>query len=366
MGHLFAAAALVLAGAPVARTQEQSSELVLRIGVHSQQQDGRFAGFAGDAGIESFQSYVWANDTLCMLSASDNEPPATPAVGWHFRGRVLKRTGDEFQVDIEWVRLWDKYARLTEGPKGTMQVTLRPNEPLTLDEVTPRAAGCQVVGARLEAAILQQPRSRLMAGGGGGGRGGAGSVGAGGGGIGGGAGGRGFGGGSGGRSGAGTGTASGGIGGAGGGASSRGGGSGAAAAGSQVPSRQFGAEVWLVHKPPSGNEEVQRLTFTFGQTGTEFGFPPTELVKDDVKAIVEISGVLSWIMVGPEPKLLVLVGRDIRRDLRNNAVSASGGAAKTISLPGEQEVISFELPPWREPAALAGHQFSVRLRVTPK
>ncbi|HEX7779024.1 MAG TPA: hypothetical protein VF424_07295, partial [Vicinamibacterales bacterium] len=95
MGHLFVAAALVLAGAPVARTQEQSSELVLRIGVHSQQQDGRFAGFAGDAGIDAFQSYVWANETLCMLSASDNEPSPAPAIGWHFRGRVLKRTGED-------------------------------------------------------------------------------------------------------------------------------------------------------------------------------------------------------------------------------------------------------------------------------
>jgi hypothetical protein len=346
MGHLFAAAALVLAGASVARPQEQSSELVLRIGVHSQQQDGRFAGFAGDAGIESFQSYVWANETLCMLSASDNEPSATPAIGWHFRGRLLKRSGDEFQVDIEWVRLWDKYARLTEGPKGSMQVTLRPNEPLTLDEVTPRAAGCQVVGARLEAAVVPHPRSPLLVGGVGAGRGG------------------------------GRGTT-------GGGAGGRGAGQASVAAGAdsdrggfpyydtlpyiapQTYRRQFDAEVWLVHKLPTGIEEVQRLTLVFGRTAARFAFPSVEVVRDGEKGTVDVVGNLYIGSVRSQEKLVVHLGRTIRKK-----TTTMGGSFKPVDIPAGSEVLSFELPTYSSDSDLRshfqGHEFSVRIRVTPK
>ncbi len=178
--RLLTLAALAIASASSARAQEAATDLGLRIGIHSQQANGRFAGFAGDSGIESFESYAWANETLCLLSASVREPATIPAVGWHFRGRVVKRTGDEFLVDIEWARLWDRSTRLPNGPKGSMQVTLRTGEPLTLDEVTPAVGGCPVIGARLEAAILPQMRSRRPAGGGGGAGGGSGGAGVGG------------------------------------------------------------------------------------------------------------------------------------------------------------------------------------------
>jgi hypothetical protein len=379
MSQLFVAA-LLLAGTSVARTQEQSSEPVLRIGVHSQQQDGRFAGFAGDAGIESFQSYVWANESLCMLSASDNEPSTTPAVGWHFRGRVLKRTGDDFLVDIEWARLWDKYTRLAEAPKGSLQVTLRPNEPLTLDEITPRAAGCQVIGARLEAAILPQPRSRSVVGGGGRGAGGVGAAGA----AAGGAGAGGFATASGGRAGGGTGPGAGGRG------TTGAGGRGAGSAGASpavtgdsargisiypstlpytpIPEtyrQQFDAEVWLVHKLPSGNEEVQRLTLVFGRTATRFAFPPVEVVRDGEKGTVDVAGTLYIGSVRSQEKLVVHLDRTIKK--RTTMV---GGSFKPIDIPAGSEVLSFELPTNSSDSDLRshfhGHEFSVRLRVTPK
>ena len=101
-------ASFVLAAGIAAPAQEPPAALELRIGVHTQLSSGRFAGFAGDGGIDRFESYAWANESLCLLSASSREPAATPAVGWHFRGAVLKRGNDEFLVEIEWVRLWDQ------------------------------------------------------------------------------------------------------------------------------------------------------------------------------------------------------------------------------------------------------------------
>lgn len=394
MCRLLAIAALIFACASTARAQEPPGELTLRIGIHSQQSTGRFAGFAGDSGIEPFESYAWANETLCLLSASVREPATIPAVGWVFRGRVLKRTGDEFLVDIEWARLWDHNTRLTNGPKGSMQVTLHVGEPLTLDEVTPTSGGCQVIAARLEAAILPQVRPRRLAGGGGGAGVGSGGAGGGGrgaasgaaaGGIGAGSSQRGSGGGYGGASGGGT------TGTPGTSAGARAGGpdlgSGAGDPGSHpVPNpdrlpfalqpwetdrRQFDAEVWLVHKLPSGTEEVQRLTFGFGRTPTRFAFPPIEVIKDGQKGTVDVIGSLylgSGVRQGlRRTQLIVHLGRTTKKK-----TTTLGGSFKPVDIPAGNDVLSFVLPVTASSSDpdlqshFEGHSFSVRLRVTPR
>ena len=377
--RLLTLATLAIASASTARAQEPATDLGLRIGIHSQQATGRFAGFAGDSGTESFESYAWANETLCLLSASVREPATTPAVGWFFRGRVVKRTGDEFLVDIEWARLWDHNTRLPNGPKGSMQVTLRTGEPLTLDEVTPAVGGCPVIGARLEAAILPQVRPRRLGGGGGGAGGGSGGAGGGGsgaasgvssGGIG--SSQRGSGGGYGGASGGGTTGAR-------AGAGSSGTGSGTAVSGStrdaaeralsalETYRQQFNAEVWLVHKLPSGTEDVQRLTFVFGRMMTQSAFPPIEVTKDGEKATVDVGVILATTAFGGQEKLMVNLTRTIRKK-----TSEIGGSVKQLDFPEAHDVLSFELPEMSSKmdpsyrAHFEGHSFSVRLRVTPR
>ena len=354
-------ASFVLAGGIAAPAQEPPAALELRIGVHTQLSSGRLAGFAGDGGIDRFESYAWANESLCLLSASSREPAAPPAVGWHFRGAVLKRGNDEFLVEIEWVRLWDQFTRLTDGPKGTMQVTLRPGEPLTLDEVIPLSGACQVIAARLEAAILPQIRPRR---GGGGGYGGVG-------------GGAGYGSGGGGAS---TGAASG------AGASAgpvRGGygrGSGGGTTTNGVPdrlsipalsavetySRQFNAEAWLVHRLPNGVENVQRMTFVFGRIFTRSKFPPITVVKDGEKGTVEVGVNLAVAASNGRERLIVSLSRTIAKSNRSE-----GGSYMQIDIPAPGEVLSFELP-WLSTKETTlrphfeGHSFSIRLRVTPR
>jgi hypothetical protein len=353
-------ASFVLAAGIAAPAQELPAALELRIGVHTQLSNGRFAGFAGDGGIDRFESYAWANESLCLLSASSREPAVAPAVGWHFRGSVLKRANDEFLVEIEWVRLWDQYARLTEGPKGSMQVTLRPGEPLTLDEVTPVSGACQVVAARLEAAILPQIRPRRAGGGGYGGGTGGSRYGTGGASTGATA-----------RSGASAGPVRGGY----------GGGSGGGTTTDGVPDhpimtalsaadtyrRQFTAEVWLVHKLPSGVENVQRLALVFGRMTTQFGFPPIEVLKGGERGTFEVTGSLALVTLNGQEKLVLNIGRSARK-----SISVVGGSLKHIDLPAPGDVLSFEFPwsgtrheyPLR--AHFDGHGFSVRLRVTPR
>lgn len=329
MVSLLALAALVLA-APPQTVQDPSVEYVLEIGLRSQQADGRASGFAGDQGNDLFESYVWTNESLCTRGASERELSTAPAFGWFIRGRVLKVTGNDFFVDIQWRRLWDRGVRRTDGPNGSMQVTLRAGDRLTLDEVAPSGASCGIASARLEAAIV--PRFRRVT---------SGPIGA----------GRGV-------------TAGGGAGGASGG---RGWGSASGRSGSQAASRQFGAEVWLVHKLPSGEEDVQRMTLEFGHAGSKFTFPPVEVTKDGEKAIVDVGGVLRITTVAGAEKLAVSLGRMIKRK-----ITSGGGSYTHLDIPGGTDVLSFELPVMtsRSDPGLAshfdGHSFSVRLRVTPR
>jgi hypothetical protein len=350
MVRLYALAALVFAGQPQP-VQDPTAAFVLEIGLRSQQADGRAGGFAGDEGTDPFESYVWANESLCTRGASDRELSTAPAFGWHIRGRVLKVTGNDFFVDVQWRRLWDRGVRLTSGPNGSLQVTLRAGDKLTLDEVTPSESTCGIASARLEASIVPRFRRTI-----------AGPVGvergaAAGGGAGGAGGGRGWG-----SSRAGAGVTAGGAGG-GGGRGGAGGGYGARS-GNQTSSRQFGAEVWLVHKLPSGTEDVQRLTLEFGRISTAFGFPPVEVAKDGEKATVHVGGSLRIATVGGQDKLMVSVHRTIKKNS-----TAGGGAVTQIDVPGGNDVLSFELPALTsktDPTLKShfdGHSFSVRLRV---
>ena len=338
MPQLLALAGLLIASgqSAAAPSQAASTNLVLEIGVYTYRGSDR-RGFAGNHGLNALQSYAWGDETLCSLAASSREPSQTPGTGWHFSGRVLKRTGDDFLVDIEWSRLWDRSTRLTDPPKGSMQVTLRAGDRLSLDDVTPAVEStCQIAGARLEAAVVAWSAPVRLIGGTGSGSGartgsagakGAGPI-------------RGQG-----RSGSGAIS------------------SPAVADGMLVAPLQ--AEVWLVHKLPSGTEEVQRLKFAFGTTGSDFAFPPIEIGKDADKISVDVTGRLRAVVTNGQRKMLMTVNRTAKRDR-----AFSGGSAKIIDLPENDEVLSFELPtapPQADPQALlAGHQFSLRLRVTAK
>ncbi len=352
-------------------SQEPVADLELEIGVHTQQSSGRRSSFAGNHGADTFQSYVWTGDTLCWLAASGREPATVPALGWYFRGRVLKRTGDEFLVDIEWARLWDRSTRLTDGPKGSMQVTLRSGERLALDEVVPAAGTeCQIVAAKLEAAIVPRATPRRVVTNAGGIYTGLGAGAT--------AGGSGSGGARSGGAGRGSGiTSSGSASGATGVGAGRSGASAGAegfpypdtlpftATGLPANRRMFDGELWLVHKLPSGLEEVQRLTVVFGRTDTRFAFPPIEVIKDGERGTVDVTGSLYLGAVKGQEKLIVHLGRTFKKTR-----TSSGGSFKPVDIPEGGEVLSFELPVASSDPGLRshfeGHLFSVRLRVTPK
>ena len=178
------------------------------------------------------------------------------------------------------------------------------------------------------------------------------------------------------------------------------------------------AEVWLVHKRPNGSEVVQQQTVRFSNAGTQFAFPPVQVAGRGGEITLDITGRLQ--MQGAAGRPYSLVSRDGQTytyalsNMRQAAQGRGGGSGggrggaagrgvsaepmesasvsplimvsiarrarrttpfidtrgttdMSIQIPQPDDVFSFELPPLQKATEdlLAGHVFSIRLRVTP-
>lgn len=419
---------------------------------------------AGDFDATQFQSYLFAPASgTCALSANDDAPANTPAAGWQVTGRVLGTTkgpaGDQLVVTIDWNRMWENSAATTQGPRGSVKLTMSGGDTVVLDRIAQVSTGNCVSGdlrlvtsvvARTEALRPEFAMFDRFARGMAGARGNPAGAGA-----------RGATGNmttpgaaataataAGGGRGAGTGAATG-VGAAGSGTAttvgrgSRGGAAGmsAAGAGATRPGTvsgnatagggrgsattttmgrgrgqgagvnlafqrslfgglaQYTSELWLVHKQPNGEEQVQQLSIQFGPSGTDYSFPPAQVNTSKGAVTVDITGRLE---MNPRPgeadpsarglntRLLARqrieatgaattaapavpetskIQLSISRRARSTAAAldVSGGSSMAIDLPKPEEVLSFEFPalPKATEDLLAGHKFSIRLRVTP-
>ena len=163
---------------------------------------------------------------------------------------------------------------------------------------------------------------------------------------------------------------------------------------------RYTSELWLVHRQPNGEEQVQQLSIQFGPSGTDYSFPPVQVNTSKGAVMVDITGRLE---MNPRPGeadtgARAMYGRLVTRQVRidpatgaatetaavpetskiqlsisrrarsaASALDVSGGSSMAIDLPKPEEVLSFEFPalPKATEDLLAGHKFSIRLRVTP-
>jgi hypothetical protein len=361
----------------------------LHIGIVTTRPDDSANASAFAGGEDQFNRFVSVQ--RCGLTASSSEPEATPRVGWHVTARVLQRNDDGVAAEIQWQRQWTDGRRVTDGQKGSMQVTMRAGERLTLDRSTLEPnESCEASEVRLEATVTRGSFGATWAtagagfGGRGGGRGGRGvavmgagasataGAGASAGGVGAGAsaggsatatsqtgvgrGGRGAGGG-------GRGTAQGTTSarpttGAGMGGGGRGG------TGIGLTPRvtaPFDIEIWLVHKPTGAAERVQRVAMQGVPGGAAFEFPGVSVGT----TTAEIAGRLT---VADLPA----GGRELRLVFDRRLVYGNGGSARStgsrnLAMPGPEEVVEFELPEGTpaQAAAMEGHALSLRVRIKP-
>ena len=362
--------ALLLAGQSLTAQHAKLNEPTVQVGLFSYHADGTAAGSAFGTS-ERLESTVYASASLCQLGAGHQdvrELPATAAHAWKFTGRVVSANAESAVVQLEWQRIMNEGADVTEAP-ASVHLTLKAGDRVLLDSVAPQTRrGCSVTNASFEAryvarsAGLRHQFTPRAGGGVGTGIGAGAGTGAGGGlGTGGGAGlGRGAGGGVGASSG-------------GGGGARTGYGSRVIVQGENLDPESLKVELWLVHSAPGMAEDhttYQALTST--REGAMFAFAPVSVATPEGTVGVQITGSFAT-QSGPSGDRLVFqTGRRLSYSAttaqpRDRVQEAEGVGRIVRPMPGPDEVLSFELPAL---GALRGHsavpdRFSIRVRIRP-
>jgi hypothetical protein len=326
LSSLLAVASLALPGQTVSQPLTSDAGLTLSLFVRVYRPGRSSAGMsAGDLGTDAFESQVWSDAGLCSLSAGDDGPRSTPAVGWAFTGRVLQQAGDEALVEIDWRRRFSNGVELAAGPRGTLQVTMRRGDRLVLDEIETTDPRCGLGVARVEAAL--SPFAAIV-----------------------------------------TVTPGGTTGGPAAAEAARRAVETVRAVGrarsGAAPDSSHLAQLWLVHTHPDDTEQVQMQTTAIGPGGRPFAFPPVRIPSAGGELSVAVSGVLWVRSLARQPaQVIVMLTREVR-DAQGRRL-ADGGATKTIQVPPAGEIVSFELPPRLDRAGHLGrNRFAVRLRLS--
>jgi hypothetical protein len=356
---------LLLAGQATSAQRPSASEPVVQIGVFSYHSDGTAAGSAfGTA--ERLESTVFASGSLCQLGAGYRDLPAMAAHAWKFTGRVVSASAESAIVQLEWQRIMNQGAAVSEASKS-VELTLKAGDRVLLDSVAPQTArGCSVTNAGFEARYMARfaglaPQLTPAARGGGVGsaRAGAGA-------------GTGRGTGAGGGAGAGTGTGMG-----------RGGSFGADAgdarvvAGSRIlatAAREtadpdaLNVELWLVRSVPGGADDTTYQTLRASKEGAMFAFAPISIPTPEGAVSVQITGSFATTDGQAGPRLIFMTARRVSfGPVRGASTDEQGTSRVTKPMPGPDDVLSFELPPLdavnNRPAL--PDQFAVRVRIRP-
>lgn len=96
--------------------------------------------------------HLFARRSMCSPAASGATEPTDAGFGWRVASQIVSRTDRDVIVSIDWRRLWDDGRKITGGPSGNVQLTLHPDDRIPLDHITnskPRQ-DCRAVGLGLE------------------------------------------------------------------------------------------------------------------------------------------------------------------------------------------------------------------------
>jgi hypothetical protein len=199
----------------------------------------------------------------------------------------LSATDSLVVVSIDWQRLWDRGQKVSNGPAGTVQLSLHPGDRIPLDLIpNPLATdACKAVGLGLEVRLARTaPPSRTPD-------------------------------------------------------------------GSLLPlgaveggAKTLDADLWLVRKLPSGVEQAHHQSVKVPAQGTSFSFPAVTVPTSKGDVAVEIAGTFKrYRAPAGNEFLFVSMTRGIT-GATTPAGGVSGGTGTVIPLPGPTEVLSIELP----------------------
>lgn len=230
--------------------------------------------------------HVYGRRSLCDIATSGAAEPKDARFGWRLTSHTISTNADDLVVSVDWQRIWDRGQKLTNGPSGTVQLTLHPGDRIPLDHIPNQAPNdaCKAVGMGLEVQLAR--------------------------------------------------TASPGA------ASSALLPIGAVEGGTKA----LAADVWLVHTVPAGTQQVEHQTVQLPGGGAPFSFAPMKVMTPQGEVTVELTGSFRR-FVSPTGNEYLLVS--MARAIRGQSTPAGGVTGSTgtlIPLPDPDQVIGLELP----------------------
>jgi hypothetical protein len=241
---------------------------------------------AETAALMDATEFVYGRRSICDPGTASGKEPADAGYGWRLTSRILSRTASELVVAVDWRRLWDGGQKLSNGPAGTVELTLHPGDRIPLDHIpnNARTDACRAVGMGLEVRLARsgspvRPIDVTLP----------------------------------------LGSVPGGA-------------------------KPLDADIWLVHARPSGGEEVLHQRVRLAVDGAAFAFTPVAFTTTRGEVSVDVTGSFQRLRgPGGLEQIVVQMSRIVTG--ASAPPSGFGGAsAKLIPLPSPADVVSFEMP----------------------
>jgi len=145
------------AAAIVAAQEPQMADLarLFRVSGPTSFADGKVRGASARPGdlkvhqtIELFQT---AGRSLCLSSSATRSSPNDAGYGWRLRITPVS-AADGLAMDVDWQRMWDRGAAITNGPRGKSRITLHEGDKILLDYIPGDGADahCDALGMALQ------------------------------------------------------------------------------------------------------------------------------------------------------------------------------------------------------------------------
>ena len=105
--------------------------------------------------------HAFSRRNLCAPATTGANEPTDAMVGWRIASQIVTRTETDVVVSLDWRRVWDGGRKITNGPGATVQLTLHAGDRIPLDLVANSAptTECRAVALGLEVRIARTPPS---------------------------------------------------------------------------------------------------------------------------------------------------------------------------------------------------------------
>src|ERR1051326_723764 len=169
IGSTFFSALVAALSFGPALQQPAGPDLMVRLSTPTYFADGKIMGASVGARLELNKPtvlYPYSGRTLCASSSATTDLPNDAGYGWRVQ-IVPLRNADGLVLQVDWQRLWDRGAKITNGQHGTAQVTLHTGNRIPFDYLSAgeraisanmaiemkHVTGCDAIGMGLEISL---------------------------------------------------------------------------------------------------------------------------------------------------------------------------------------------------------------------